>query len=223
MNLIQGFPDNDLTCASWRLATRTKDIPARTSPSWLSSADRRDRPHHPSGRQIDGQTDLWCGLGRLDRVHGVEFDLDDLDRVCEVEIEVESEDPDPSGAGIGQEISRLWARGFGVWAGTDDRDQVLGCEYRGGGIAQESALGCARRLEGAHGPRAGVSAAIYRRSAGNTDGRTNVEIDTVGVGFWDCHPLPGGLFLDAGLACGQAMNDYIISLIGEARNRAAST
>jgi hypothetical protein len=58
---------------------------------------------------------------------------------------------------------------------------------------------------------------------GNTDGWTHVEIDKVGIGLWVNHLLPGGLFLDADLACDQARKDYPISLIGEARNRAAST
>ncbi|MDR2300926.1 MAG: autotransporter domain-containing protein [Deltaproteobacteria bacterium] len=128
-----------------------------------------------------------------------------LDRVREIEMN----DLTPPAAGDGSELNRIWLGGFGLWAEEESTSTVHGYEYSGAGMA----FGYDRRIEGAPGLRLGISASIANGEIKTNDGRTTVNIDTVGIGVYASYTLPNNVFFDANVAYATSDSDYDTSLI----------
>jgi outer membrane autotransporter protein len=137
------------------------------------------------------------------QTQGVVFNR--LDRVREIEIN----NLTPPAAGDGNELNRIWAGGFGVWASEDDSPAVFGYDYSGGGIA----LGYDREVPEAPGLRVGVSGAYSSGRLNNNDGRTTVDLSTVGIGAYGSYLLPNNVFVDASVAYAHTQNDYETNVI----------
>jgi outer membrane autotransporter protein len=128
-----------------------------------------------------------------------------LDRVREIELA----NLTPPAAGSGSELNRVWVGGFGIWSREDDSTHVSGYEYSGGGVA----LGYDRKFEGLAGLRLGISAAYSGGKIKNNDGRTSVDLSTIGVGVYGSYILPNGVFFDASVGYANTYNDYATNLI----------
>jgi uncharacterized protein with beta-barrel porin domain len=128
-----------------------------------------------------------------------------LDRVREIEFA----NLTPPAAGSGSELNRIWVGGFGIWSQEDDSDTVRGYKYAGGGVA----LGYDRKFEGVPGLRLGISGVYANGRIKNNDGRTSVDLSTVGVGVYGSYVLPNNVFFDASVAYANTRNEYSTNLI----------
>ncbi|MDR0622709.1 MAG: autotransporter domain-containing protein [Deltaproteobacteria bacterium] len=128
-----------------------------------------------------------------------------LDRVREVQIP----GPTPPSAGGEGELNRIWLGGFGIWAREDDSEYVTGYDYMGAGAA----FGYDREFSGLPGLRLGISGAYAAGQIGNYDGRTVVDLTTVGVGAYGSYLLSNNVFFDVGVAYAKTENAYTTNLI----------
>ncbi|MDR1487739.1 MAG: autotransporter outer membrane beta-barrel domain-containing protein, partial [Deltaproteobacteria bacterium] len=132
------------------------------------------------------------------KTQGVVFNR--LDRIREIELQ----NLTPPAAGEGEELNRVWAGAFGVWADADNKNGIFGFEYEGGGVA----VGFDRQFDGLPGLRLGLSAAFSNGTFKNNNGLTNADVDTLGLGVYGSYILSNGLFFDATVAYAKANNLY---------------
>ncbi|MDR2387983.1 MAG: autotransporter domain-containing protein [Deltaproteobacteria bacterium] len=128
-----------------------------------------------------------------------------LDRVREIEMN----DMTPPAAGDGSELNRIWLGGFGIWAEEESTSIVDGYDFFGGGMS----FGYDRRIEGLPGLRVGISASIANGEIKTNDGRTTINLDTVGIGLYASYLLENNVFFDANIAYATSNSDYDTSLI----------
>jgi outer membrane autotransporter protein len=138
-------------------------------------------------------------LGRLDRIR----ELDCL-------IPPAAGFAAPSAGAIDSELNRLWIGGFGVWSKTDNDTYVLGSDYKSQGIA----VGYDRLVDSVPGLRLGLSASFSSGTIDNNDDRTEINVDSIGVGVYGSYLHSSGVFVDATVAYSQAQNSYNISVPG---------
>jgi outer membrane autotransporter protein len=115
----------------------------------------------------------------------------------------------PPAAGSGAELNRVWVGGFGIWSHEDNTDTVSGYDYSGGGVA----IGYDRKFDGVEGLRVGLSGAYGSGQLENNDGRTTVDMDTIGIGVYASYIMPNNVFFDANVAYANTSNDYNTNLI----------
>jgi outer membrane autotransporter protein len=115
----------------------------------------------------------------------------------------------PPAAGRGSELNRLWGGGFGTWAEEDNANRVSGYKFSSGGVA----LGYDHQVAGLPGLRLGLSGAYSNGKIKNNDGRTTVDLDTLGIGVYGSYTLPNNVFFDASVGYANTKNDYETSLI----------
>jgi outer membrane autotransporter protein len=128
-----------------------------------------------------------------------------LDRIREVETDVLT----PPAAGSGDELNRFWFGGFGVFADQTARDNVLGYDFKAAGIA----FGYDRKVYAVPGLRLGISGNISRGDWDNDDGRTEADVDSVGLGVYGSYAFQNGFFVDASLAWNRSDFDVTTRLV----------
>ena len=108
-------------------------------------------------------------LGRIDRIR-----------------EVQMNSLVPPAAGAGDELNRIWAGGFGVWAEAKNRNNVYGYDYK----AHWAAIGYDRDVAAFPGLRLGFSAIFAKGEMDNNDDHTDADLDTVGFASTAATPSP---------------------------------
>jgi outer membrane autotransporter protein len=115
----------------------------------------------------------------------------------------------PPSAGVDDPHNHLWVGGFGSWAKQKEHDQNAGYTYNSWGFS----LGYDRGLAAVDGLLFGINATFAYGKLDADNGRTKVDIDTIGFSGYGSYTYDNRFFVDATASFARSKSKYDENLI----------